>query len=162
MSGIWRRTDEERVSVVKPVIDHVHITVKDLERAEAFYDALLPLLGFDLSLKERDCVPEQDYRIVEYHSGGFSLGIVNPRREYERDNVSRRRPGAMHHLAFRVERREDVDAIYAQVSAIPATIVRAPMLYPEYCEEYYAFFFKDTEEIEYEVVYIDRQRYFPE
>ena len=43
---------------MKPKIDHIHVTVADIKRAEAFYDQLLPILGFDLSLKEHDTVPE--------------------------------------------------------------------------------------------------------
>ena len=46
---------------MKPMIDHIHITVTDLARAEVFYDKLLPLLGFDLSLKEYDEVPKHEY-----------------------------------------------------------------------------------------------------
>lgn len=55
------------MNAMMPIIDHIHITVEDLDRAERFYDKLLPLLGFDISLKEYDCVPEHEYRIVEYH-----------------------------------------------------------------------------------------------
>lgn len=51
---------------MKPKIDHIHVTVADIKRAEAFYDQLLPILGFDLSLKEHDTVPEHEYQIVEY------------------------------------------------------------------------------------------------
>ena len=36
---------------MKPVIDHIHMTVTDLDRAERFYDRLLPMLGFDLRHK---------------------------------------------------------------------------------------------------------------
>ena len=28
-----------------PMIDHIHITVEDIDRTERFYDKLLPLLG---------------------------------------------------------------------------------------------------------------------
>lgn len=35
---------------MRPKIDHIHITVEDPDRAERFYDRLLPLLGFSLSL----------------------------------------------------------------------------------------------------------------
>lgn len=61
---------------MKPIIDHIHITVADLDRAEAFYDSFLPLLGFDLQLKEHDEVPKHEYRIVEYHHASLSIGIV--------------------------------------------------------------------------------------
>ncbi|MFR3759698.1 VOC family protein, partial [Hungatella sp.] len=108
---------------MKPKIDHIHVTVADIKRAEAFYDQLLPILGFDLSLKEHDTVPEHEYQIVEYHNQEFSFGIVNQRSQYEGDRVSRRRAGALHHLAFHVDSRAEVDAVFARVSAIPAVIV---------------------------------------
>ena len=52
---------------MKPRVDHIHITVEDLGRAEKFYDRLLPLLGFDTKLKETDRVPGHEYKIIEYH-----------------------------------------------------------------------------------------------
>ncbi len=145
---------------MRPVIDHIHITVSDLTRAEKFYDKLLPILGFDFNNKEYDIVPEHEYRSIEYHDRNFSFGIVCPRREHADEKVSRRKPGAIHHLAFRAASREAVDKAYKKVLEIPAKIVHAPQYYPEYCEDYYAFFFKDSEGIEYEIVSFDRKKYF--
>lgn len=68
---------------MKPVIDHIHITVENIERAELFYDQLLPILGFDISLKEHDCVPEHEYKIVEYHHRNLSIRTF-PGRNYRR------------------------------------------------------------------------------
>ncbi len=136
-----------------PAIDHIHITVEDLARAERFYDRLLPLLGFDTSLKEHDSVPAHAYHIVEYHNPKFSIGLVDCREAYAGQAVSRRRPGALHHLAFFVESRSRVDELYAAVLALGAPVVHAPQTYPEYCADYYAFFFKDTEGIELEIVH---------
>lgn len=144
-----------------PIIDHIHITVADLKRAEKFYDKLLPLLGFDISLKEFDSVPEHDYHIIEYHHSHLSIGIVSQRKEYAEDKLSRRRAGSLHHLAFQSESHDKVDSLYEQVKAIGATIVHKPQYYPEYCSDYYAFFFKDSEGIEYEIVCFARQHYFP-
>ena len=31
---------------MEPIVDHIQITVQDLAAAEAFYDQLMPLLGF--------------------------------------------------------------------------------------------------------------------
>jgi len=146
---------------MKPVIDHIHVTVSDLECAEEFYDKLMPLLGFDLANKEHDTVPEHEYSVVEYHHGNFSFGIVSPRPAYKDEQISRRKPGALHHLAFHADSRTEVDELYQQVMAIDAEIVHEPRLYPEYCKDYYAFFFKDPEGIEYEAVYFDRADYFP-
>lgn len=147
---------------MKPCVDHIHITVEDLDRAERYYDRLLPLLGFDISLKERDSVPEHEYRIVEYHSRALSIGLVNPRAAYRGDRLSRRRAGALHHLAFRAESPNEVDALYQKIREIPSVIVHEPKYYPEYCPDYYALFFKDSEGIEYEIVSYDRAKYFPE
>ena len=147
---------------MKPMIDHIHITVEDLERAELFYDQLLPILGFDISLKEHDCVPEHEYKIVEYHHSNLSIGLVNQRSAYKNERPSRRKAGALHHLAFHAESPEEVDSLYLRIKELPAVIVQKPRFYPEYCEDYYAFFFKDCEGIEYEIVSFNKQKYFPE
>ena len=148
---------------IKPRIDHIHITVGDLERAERYYDRLLPLLGFDLSLKEHDHVPEHEYHIVEYHDRAFSIGLVNQREAYRGEKPSRRKAGALHHLAFRADGKAEVDALYEKIREIPQTVVvHAPRYYPEYAADYYALFFKDPEGIEYEIVSLDREKYFPE
>lgn len=145
-----------------PMIDHIHITVEDFDRAERFYDKLLPLLGFDLSLKEYDAVPENDYRIVEYHHNLLSIGIVNQREAYKTEKTSRRKAGALHHIAFQVDSAAVINELYEKIKKIPATIIHAPQYYPEYCPDYYALFFKDSEGIEFELVSFDRKRYFPE
>ena len=49
-----------------PRIDHIELTVADLDRAEPFYDELLPLLGFDLDRKNWDNIPEHEFRCVDY------------------------------------------------------------------------------------------------
>ena len=145
---------------MQPIVDHIHITVENLARAERFYDNLLPILGFDLALKEKDCVPEHEYEIIEYHNKNFSLGIVNQRKEYAYEKVCRRKAGAVHHLAFHAARKADVDFVFESVKELQATIVHEPQYYPEYCHDYYAFFFKDSEGIEYEIVNFDRTSYF--
>lgn len=94
-----------------PMIDHIHITVEDIDRTERFYDKLLPLLGFDLSLKEYDAVPENEYRIVEYHHNLLSIGIVNQRTAYKAEKMSRRKAGALHHIAFHADSAAAIDEL---------------------------------------------------
>ena len=145
---------------MEPIIDHIHITTTDLYRAENFYDKLLPILGFDLKNKEFDEVKEHDYKIIEYHHKNLSLGIVSPRTSLSTEIVNRRRPGALHHIAFRASSPDEVNEIYEKLKDIKVNIIHKPKLYPEYCEDYYALFFKDSEGIEYEIVYFDRKSYF--
>lgn len=145
---------------MKPVIDHIHITVSDFERAEKFYDLLMPLLGFDLKNKEKDDIPDHEYKIIEYHHNNFSFGIINPRSPYVNEKISRRKPGSLHHVAFYVDTPSDVNMLYEQIKEIGATIVHKPQFYPEYCKDYYSFFFKDSEGIELEIVNFGRTNYF--
>lgn len=51
---------------MEPIIDHIYITVQDLDWAEQFYDKFLPIVGFDIRLKGRYTVPEHEYEAIEY------------------------------------------------------------------------------------------------
>ena len=66
--------------------------------------------------------------------------------------LHRRKPGALHHLAFKADSRAEVDSAYEELKKIGANIVAKPQLYPEYSPTYYAVFFKDTENIKFEIV----------
>ena len=146
---------------MRPQVDHIELTVADLDRAERFYDALLPLLGFDLKDKSRGEFPEFEYIEIDYGTADFSLGLVCPRPALRDEAVCRRRPGALHHLAFRADSNAGVDALFNAVRAIPGvTVVSPPRFYPEYTPDYYAFFFKDTEGIKLETVCFDRPAYY--
>lgn len=146
---------------MKPRIDHIELTVSDLDRAERFYDALLPLLGFELRNKGRGEFSEFEHIEIDYATPDFSLGLVNPRPAFCGEEVCRRKPGALHHLAFAADSREEVDQLYEQIRLIPGVaIVDKPRLYPEYTPDYYALFFKDTEGIKLEITCFDRPAYF--
>jgi len=62
-----------------PKIDHIEITVADLDRAERFYDVLLPLLGFDLKDKGRGEFPAYEHVEIDYGTADFSPGRGWPR-----------------------------------------------------------------------------------
>ena len=144
-----------------PRIDHIDLTVRDLDREEAFYDTLLPLLGFDLANKGRGEEPPFEYRAVDYSHKALSLTLVCPRPAFAEETVCRRRPGSLHHLAFGAESREEVDRLYDLVKEIPGvTIVSPPRFWADYAPDYYAFFFKDPDGIKLEIVHFDRPSYF--
>ena len=138
---------------MEPVIDHIQITVRDFPAAVAFYDRLMPLLGFDPERRAATTVPAHDFQVVEYSHPRMAFAITSPRRSLANESVHRRRPGSLHHLAFRVKSREEVDRLHLQVRAIGAVIVSPPREYPDYTPPgYYALFFKDLEGIKYEIV----------
>lgn len=142
---------------MKPIIDHIQITVKDLKVAEAFYDQFLPILGFDLNRKNKGRVAKHDFDVVEYAHPLLIFGINSPREAFKEDTIHRRKPGSLHHLAFKAESREEVDNVFLQLQAIEANIVEEPKFFPQHGESYYALFFKDAEGIKYEVVYEERK-----
>jgi catechol 2,3-dioxygenase-like lactoylglutathione lyase family enzyme len=138
---------------MQPVIDHLQITVKDLDVAASFYDKLMPLLGFDPKRRSSAVLERHELRVVEYVHPRLCFAIGSPRPAFANDVVHRRRPGALHHLAFKAESREEVDRLHEALVAIGAEIVTPPREYPEYTPAgYYALFFKDLEGIKYEVV----------
>jgi len=137
---------------MKPIIDHIQITVKDMKVAEEFYDKFLPILGFDINNKVGAMIEEHDFHVVEYTHNLLAFAITSPRKAFANDSVNRRKPGALHHLAFKAESRAEVDVAYKELLRIGAIIVSAPQLCPEYGEHYYAVYFKDLENIKYEIV----------
>ncbi len=138
---------------MKPMVDHIHITVKDMSVAVPFYDKLMPLLGFDLKQKNSAVLDEHELHVVEYLHPLLGFAISSPRSAFVGDAIHRRKPGAVHHLAFKAESRAEVDRLHSELAGIGATIVSEPREYPEYTPPgYYALFFKDLEGIKYEIV----------
>ena len=138
---------------MRPIIDHIQITVKDMEKAVPFYDRLMPLLGFDPAKRVNTTV-EEHLHVCNYSHPDLDFCINSPRDEMREESVNRRKPGALHHLAFQASSPAEVDRLYEELVAIDADIVTPPRLYPEYGPGYYAVFFKDPDGIKYEIVNI--------
>lgn len=138
---------------MQPILDHIQVTVKDMAVAEAFYDKLMPLLGFDLARKGGGKIPKHDFHVVEYVHPLVAFAINSPRAAFAGETVHRRKPGALHHIAFRAESRAEVDRLHAALVGIGAEIVGGPKLWPEHGPDYYAVFFKDPDGIKYEIVH---------
>lgn len=138
---------------MEPFIDHIEITVRDMSVAVPFYDKLLPLFGFDLRSRSNALIEEHEKQVVSYEHPRLGFAITSPRKVFAADTMNRRKPGALHHLAFRAASRTEVDRLHIALREIGATIVSPPREYPEYTPPgYYALYFKDLEGIKYEVV----------
>ena len=138
---------------MQPIIDHIQITVKNLAGAETFYDQLMPLLGFDLAKKHKGKVDAHEFEVVEYCHQNLIFAINSPRSVFADETVHRRKPGAVHHIAFKVDTKEEVNEIYPKVKATGAIIVDPPKYYPQHGANYYALFFKDLDGIKFEIVH---------
>ena len=47
-------------------VDHLQVTVKDIDTAEVFYDGLMEALGFDLNKKINVYLEDLDMNVIEY------------------------------------------------------------------------------------------------
>ena len=138
---------------MEPTIDHIQITVRNMDVAVPFYDKFLPLLGFDPRSRSTAVIEDHEFHVMEYLHPRLGFAITSPRGAFAADAVHRRKPGALHHLAFRADSRAEVDRLFSQLKEIGAVIVSEPRDYPEYTPQpYYALFFKDLEGIKYEIV----------
>lgn len=141
---------------MKPLIDHIQITVNDIQKAELFYDSFLSILGFDLAKKAKGKVAKHEFEVIEYQHPLLTFGINTPREQFKNDTVHRRKPGALHHLAFKAESCAEVDEIALKLKDVEVNIVAGPAFFPQHGEHYYAVFFKDPDGIKYEIVFEKR------
>jgi len=123
-------------------IDHIYLAVREPARSEAFYDRLMPALGF----RKNEFVLGGE-RHVQYYNRHFGL-VLRPAR----NNPPPHDPYApgLHHLCLRVEHSEDVDAVAARLRALGIE-TSVPQSYPDYAPDYYALFLEDPDGIRLEI-----------
>jgi len=130
-------------------LDHVYVTVGDLARSEAFYDAVMRLLGFRKSTTPIAGEPHLHYfnRVMQYSLRPARRGS-GPHDPYA--------PG-LHHVCFQVATPAGVDAAARGLAALGID-ASTPRLYPEYAADYYATFFTDPDGLRLEIVAYRRMR----
>jgi catechol 2,3-dioxygenase-like lactoylglutathione lyase family enzyme len=130
-------------------IDHVYLSVSELQRSEAFYNRVMEILGF----RKNTFINEGDQHI-QYYNRHFGL-VLRPARSERL--VHQPLSSGLHHLCFRVEDSETVDAIALRFAQNGVTC-SVPQLYPEYAPDYYAVFFSDPDGIQLEVTNYRQER----
>jgi catechol 2,3-dioxygenase-like lactoylglutathione lyase family enzyme len=116
-------------------IDHISIRVSDYKKSKAFYGRLFDFLGFEIS--------------DEYPN---TIGWTNGKTRYwiaPAEGRKKHRIGdvGLHHYAFELRNRKDVDALQAFLKDERVRIVDPA---DEYYEDYYAVFFLDPDGIKLE------------
>jgi len=130
-------------------IDHVYFAVSDIAAAEAFYDGVMKVLGF----QKRSSVIAGDPHVHYFNRHfGFSLRPARAGAPAH-DNYA---PG-LHHFCFRVVDEQAVDRAAAELRALGVE-VSEPRLYPEYAPDYYAAFFHDRDGVRLEITNFREQR----
>ena len=129
-------------------INHLDLTSSDLPASTAFYDTVLGKLGYTRMGEYAGDVP-----CWGLSSGGLniSIGLHKAKQTSPHDRYA---PG-LHHLAFHLCSRAEVDEFYAFLLAQGLPILDAPAEY-DYTPGYYAVFFADPDGIKLELVYEPR------
>jgi catechol 2,3-dioxygenase-like lactoylglutathione lyase family enzyme len=125
------------------LLDHLGITVVDLQVGVAQFDPVLTALGFTRNDADGS---------VAWDNGDETEIILFPARE--REAVPHRHGEVgWQHLAFAVDSRDIVDRLHAIALDAGWTAVREPKLYPRFNERYYASFVEDGSGIRLEFVH---------
>jgi catechol 2,3-dioxygenase-like lactoylglutathione lyase family enzyme len=116
------------------VLDHVSITVSNIDRAESFYDAVFAALGVARVISEPNRI-----------GYGERARADHPDRTYLSVRVGETGREQGRHWAFKAATREAVDAFHAAGIAAGGRDEGAPGLRPHYHESYYAAFLLDPD-----------------
>jgi len=122
-------------------IDHIYLAVRDMARAQEFYDRLMPALGFRKSSFTLGGEPH-----AQYYNRHFGLVLRPARSDRAHDPYS---PG-LHHLCLRVAGPTEIKDIARNLRALGIETTE-PRLYPDYAPDYYALFLTDPDGIRLEI-----------
>lgn len=129
-------------------INHIDLTVSDLAVSSAYYDKVLGKLGYTRSNQYEGEVP-----CWELSSASSTLSIgLHPAKS---DIGHNRGSAGLHHLAFHLSSRAEVDDFHEFLRQEQVLILDAPAEY-DYTPGYYAVFFADPDGIKLELVHEPR------
>ncbi len=126
------------------MLGHLGINVPDLSVAKRYYDALMPLVGFEPYF---DTDEEFSYHPADNKPGTFLFFYLAG----EPGQYSSQRSG-LQHLAFMVRRRSLVHAVHDHIASVGGSVIHPPQHFPQYPGHYYATFWYDPFGIKLEAV----------
>ena len=125
-------------------VAHVILSVSEWDQCRQFYEALLPFLGL-----ERVFSGDQ---FVYFVGARTAVGIQRCEPPYAGHRFVQGDVG-LHHVCFRVRRREDVDSVHAFLGSQGVNIVHAPEEGP-WAPGYYSVLFEDPAGVRLEVNHV--------
>jgi glyoxylase I family protein len=128
-------------------LGHVDLVCSDVERSIAFYLQVLGPLGLGNEAVFEGERGESIHYLRFPTPGSGSIGL---RQAFQDQKFELYAPG-LHHIAFAVDARADVDAAHEAAIAAGADVLHAPREFPQYRADYYATFFLDPDGFRVEV-----------
>jgi catechol 2,3-dioxygenase-like lactoylglutathione lyase family enzyme len=117
------------------MLGHIGLNVPDLIVAKEYYDALMPLVGFELFLDGRD-----EFAYMPAHGKRGTYLFFYGARD---DRTYSRGATGLQHLAFMVPTRAAVHAVHDHVVRAGDEVLHTPQDFPQYAPPYYATFWHD-------------------
>lgn len=130
------------------LINHIDLTVSDVALSAAFYDKVLGRLGYARSNQYEGEVPCWE---LSGPGPALSIGLHCAKSEAPHDRYS----VGLHHLAFHLPGRAEVDDFHEFLRREQILALDAPAEY-DYTSGYYAVFFADPDGIKLELVHEPR------
>jgi glyoxylase I family protein len=126
-------------------MNHIALTVRDVQKSEPFYDSILKFMGYQI-------VEKNEIYTLWWLENAGAIEICPADPNSPNQTHDRYSPG-LHHLAFNAENREQVDRFYEMLKGMGATILDPPAEY-DYSPGYYAVFFTDLDGLKLEFVHM--------
>ncbi len=121
------------------LVNHLRLTVTDIERARQFYGPLMRFLGYEVV----DDAQERLSWGKQFSTGVLWFILTAAREDVDRqphDLLSR----GFHHLAWNADSRDQIDEVHQMMCRNGATVLDTPAEY-DYEPGYYAVFFADPD-----------------
>lgn len=127
------------------LLDHLGISVLDVDRARAQFHPVLTALGYSVGVEAEHG--------ISWDNGDETEFIIFQIRDDAEAVPHRHGETGWQHLAFAVGSRDEVDRMHAIAMDAGWTAVREPKVYPRFNENYYASFVEDDSGIRLEFVH---------
>ncbi|HTO68993.1 MAG TPA: VOC family protein [Myxococcota bacterium] len=134
-------------------INHVSITVSDLPDAMAFFGPLLRFLGYTVGPIFHDSRTNHDLTVNINEGNGTAFNVWQAEPAHASHPFEVYEPG-LHHMAWNVERHEQVDGVLQLVRELGGEILDGPGEFPFGPGGYYAVYFRGPDRLKFEVVHM--------
>lgn len=126
------------------MIDHIGLSISNLAKARAFYDAAFKPLGFAMVMEVTPQMTGSRFTGLGYGPVGSDIeGLQSGKPSFWISDEGKTQPRT--HVAFVAGTRAQVDAFHAAALAAGGTDNGAPGVRPHYHANYYAAFVLDPD-----------------
>lgn len=136
-------------------INHVSITVSNLDQAMGFFRPVLEFLGFSVGTTSHNESTGTRLTVNINASNGLAFNVWEAKPDLAGHRFEVYEPG-LHHVAFNVESHDEVDRLHDLVKDLGAEILDGPGEFP-YAEDglgYYAVYFLGPDHLKFECVHM--------